>query len=169
VDGIEPTAYYLRGEESVLVSQEQISSLRKELRSIRKEYLASPLGIATLNIDSVSNKNLVEGSFPTRKCYVERCEVTIDPGGNVVACPFFQSFRFGNLLEESFENIWWGERHEYFNAHLKNRGLKMCHHCILSIQRNHSLSMRIKRICLSRLRGAYRRVVHLMSNYNGVD
>ena len=164
VDGIEPTAYYLRGEESVLVSQEQVSSLRRKLKSIRKEYLTSPFGITTLNIDSVSNKNLVEGSFPIRKCYVERCEVTIDPGGNVVACPFFQSFRYGNILDDRFEGIWWGERHKYFNAHLKNRGLKMCHHCILNIQRNHSFPRRLQRIYLWRLRGIQRKLARLMAN-----
>lgn len=161
VNGIEPTAYYLRGEESVLVSKEQVGSLRKKLKSIRKEYLASPFGVTTLNIDSVSNKNLVEGSFPARKCYVERCEVTIDPGGNVVACPFFHSFRYANILEDSFEGIWWGERHTYFHAHLKDDGLAMCRHCIFNIQRNHSFFTRLRRIYLTRIRGVRGKLARL--------
>jgi radical SAM protein with 4Fe4S-binding SPASM domain len=152
VDGIEPTAYYLRGDESVLVTREQIGSLREKLRSLRKEYLAGPFGVTTLNIDTVSDDNLVAGSFPSKKCYVERCEVTIDPGGNVVACPFFHSFHLGNILENDFQDIWWGERHTYFHEHLKNEGLAMCRHCIFNIQRNHTFFTRLRRICLTSIR-----------------
>lgn len=164
VDGLEPTPYYLREDESVLVSPPQASLLKKKLVSIRREHRLSDIGVTTLNIDCLSREHLVEGYLPKSKCYTERSEVTIDPGGNVVACPFFHSFKFGNVLEQPFESIWWGERHALFHRHLENKGLAMCRHCILNVQRNHSFPTRLQRIYSRRLRGMQRKLARLTAS-----
>ena len=111
----------------------------------------------------LSERNMAEGVVPAGKCYSERCEVTVDPGGNVVACPFFHSVKFGNLLEGDFENIWFGESHRRFHRRLRTEGLPMCRHCILSVERNHSFPTRLKRIYLTRSRGLQRKMADLIS------
>ncbi len=163
VDGIEPTPYYLRDGSSVLISKQQARVLKAKLRKIRREYRLSEFGINTLNIDCLSKQNLTDGSVPQRNCYTERCEVTVDPGGNVVACPFFHSFRFGNMLEDSFVDTWYGERRQRFHRYLKENGLPMCRHCILSVQRNHSFLTRLKRIYLMRSRALGSKLARVVS------
>jgi len=34
-----------------------------------------------------------------------RTEVTVDPFGNIVACPFINTYVLGNILEDDFSNI----------------------------------------------------------------
>lgn len=159
VDGLEPTPYFLAEGESALLSPAQAKLLKEKLAAIRRQYLSSSFGITTLNIDCLSQRHMVTGCVPKGKCYTERCEVTVDPGGNVVACPFFHSFRYGNLLEDRFEDIWWGELHERFHSRLRAEGLPMCRRCILSIQRNHSFPVRLERIYLNRSRALRRKLV----------
>jgi radical SAM protein with 4Fe4S-binding SPASM domain len=168
VDDVEPTLYYMKDQESSLVSPQQASLVKEKLERIRKQYLTSSLAVTTLNVDALSELHLVEGNVPHNSCYTERCEITVDPVGNVVACPFFHSYRLGNLLKDEFETIWWGERHQRFHMQVKDQGLPMCRHCILSVQRNHSFPARLKRICKSRAEGIQKKLAS-RSRPNGYD
>jgi MoaA/NifB/PqqE/SkfB family radical SAM enzyme len=157
IDGIRPTPYYLRDGESVLVSPAQAVTVKRKLQEIISKYFGSAFRIGTMNIDFLSEEDMITGSVPKRKCYMERCQVTVDPAGNVVACPFFHSIKFGNLLKQDFQKLWRSDRHTYFHRYLKEKGLPMCHHCIPSIQRNHPFSERLERIYMVRVRAAQRR------------
>lgn len=155
--GLEPTPYFLKDGESVLVSPAQAVMLKRKLREISQKYLSSSFRVGTTNIDCLSEDNLITGSVPRHKCYTERCEVTVDPAGNIVPCPFFHSVKYGNLLQENFGSLWWSNKHEDFHRHLSEKGLPMCRHCIPSVQRSQSFSNRLERIYQARVRAAQRK------------
>jgi len=159
VDGFSPTPYFLRDGESVLISPAQAVILKKKLRAIHRKHTSTGFTVSSVNIDCLSEDDLITGSVPRHKCYTERCEVVVDPGGNVVACPFFHTYKLGNLFEEDFKKIWWSKKHESFHRHLREKGLPMCRHCIPSVQRSHSFSDRLERIYTVRLRAAQRKLL----------
>ncbi len=158
VDGLRPTPYFLKDEESVLVSPEQAMLLKQNIKEIRDKYSASSFRVGSENIDCLSVNDLVAGSVPQGRCYTERCEVTVDPAGNVVACPFFHSLKYGNLLQNSFSKVWLDRRHKRFHQCLVKNGLAMCRHCIPSVQRSQSFSERLERIYTARMRSAKRKL-----------
>lgn len=145
IDGLKPTPYYVRQDESVLLSKEQAGILKEKLRKIKDHYLNKDLDILTINIDTLTEKNLYNGTILNKKCYVERTEVSIDPYGNVVACPFINNYFLGNILEEDFSKIWNNAAHLKFRHYQNSGKIALCNHCILGVQRNHSFSMALKR------------------------
>jgi MoaA/NifB/PqqE/SkfB family radical SAM enzyme len=149
---VTPEPHYLKQEESILVTRDQAIKVKQDLRSIRKKYRNSSIKITTLNIDSMSIRNLHEGSIPHDKCYIERCETTIDPYGNLVACPFITNFKFGNILDAPFHDVWNGNRHKLFRQAQNSQRLPMCGSCILGVQWNHGIFKTVHRIYLSRFK-----------------
>jgi len=161
IDNLRPTPYFLRDGESVLISPAQAVLLKRKLREIIRKYAAPSFRIGTSNIDCLSEDNLITGSVPKHKCYTERCEVTVDPEGNVVACPFFHSIKYGNLLRDNFSEVWCGQKHEQFHRRLNGKGLLMCRHCIPSVQRSQSFSNRLERIYMSRVQAVQQKFTSL--------
>jgi radical SAM protein with 4Fe4S-binding SPASM domain len=153
IDGLRPDTYYLKGNGSSLITSEQVKLFRKELKEVKKKYSRKDFGITTINSDVLADQNLVNGTVPVNKCYMERREVTVDPYGNVVACPFFNNYYLGNLLQQDFEAIWNGEKHKRFRSYQKSGRLEICKHCILSVQRNHSFTTGLRRIYKTRIEG----------------
>lgn len=150
IDGLRPNPYYVRGEESVLINKEQAILLKKKLKEIRKKY-KNALTIKTINIDTLSVDNLSRGIFPISKCYVERREITIDPFGNVIICPFISNYIMGNLLIDDFDTIWNNQAHKIFRSYQNSEQIEICDHCILSVQRSHSFTTALRRILIDRV------------------
>lgn len=152
VNGLRPEPYYVRHGESVLLDREGARGLKKTLRRIRLLHSRDGIGITTVNIDVLSQRDLYEGTIPSVKCYQERNEVTMDPYGNIVACPFINNYVLGNVLREDFRQIWNNAKHRTLRR-LQNAGkVEICRHCILSAQRNPCFATRLKRIYLGRIR-----------------
>jgi MoaA/NifB/PqqE/SkfB family radical SAM enzyme len=145
IDGIEPTPFYVKQDDSVLLNREEAVSLRKTLTGIRKKYQGNRLTVVTINIDTLSLEDLHLGTIPNRKCYVERTEVTIDPYGNLVACPIINNYIFGNVVNERFDRIWNNGLHQRFRQNQISGKIALCEHCILGVQRNHSFLAALKR------------------------
>lgn len=145
IDGLRPTPFYVRQRESVLLSKNQAVELKYELQRIKHRCANTQLSVTTANIDTLSVENLYEGTIPNSRCYVLRTEVIIDPYGNVVACPVFNNFSFGNVVEQDFGIIWNNSKHKDFRKHRDSRRIYLCKHCILGVQRNHSLLTAWKR------------------------
>ena len=152
VDGLVPAPYYVQqGGESILVDEEGARQLKNALRRIRREYAGASIGIRSVNIEVLSEKNLFRGTIPHDKCYVERLEVTVDPYGNVVDCPFINNYELGNLVREDLDDVWNNARHRRFREHQNAGDLQMCRHCILGVERNPGLWTSLKRVHLTRL------------------
>ena len=150
--GITPDAQYVRQGSSILASKEQALQIKESLKKIKKEYQAAPIFVLTINIDSLSLNNLYRGTIPHKKCYVERNEVTVDPYGNIVICPFITNYILGNLVDEPFEKIWNNEKHRIFRKAQNSGYLPMCRTCILGVQRNPGFLKSLQRSYLMRIK-----------------
>jgi radical SAM protein with 4Fe4S-binding SPASM domain len=98
------------------------------------------------NIENLSVDDLANGTVPFRKCYVERTEVTVDPYGNIVACPFVNNYVLGNIFQGDFQGIWRGASHRQFQRYQNGKKIGICTRCILSVQRSHDFNERLRRI-----------------------
>ena len=147
IDGLKPTPMFVQQNgQSILASKEQAKVIKRKLKEVRRKYRRyASFDVDTMNIDDLSEKQLYQGTIPHKKCYVERVEVTIDPYGYIVSCPIIHNYRYGNLLEDDFKDIWNNERHQRFRQ-LQNCGeLPMCKHCILGVVRNPTFFRSLKR------------------------
>ena len=151
IDGLKPAPYYIKQNESVLVDKSQARLLKRNLKNIKKKYSASDISISTVNIDVLSEENLYKGTIPHKKCYVERTEVTVDPAGNIVICPFVNNYIIGNLLKTPFAELWNNPLHLKFRNCQNSGSLEMCDHCILGVQRNPGVLMSLKRQYFTRI------------------
>lgn len=147
--GMVPNAHYIRQNDSILANEHEAAIIKNSLARIKKKYKNKPIFVQTINIDSLSLKNIYKGTIPHKKCYVERIEVTVDPYGNIVICPFITNYILGNLLDQSFEEIWNNDKHKYFRKAQNNGRLPMCRSCILGVQRNPSFMKSMHRIYLA--------------------
>ena len=136
IDGVAPEPYYARQGESLLLSADQAMRLKRDLEHLRRNGPNDRIEIVTRNIDFLTVAGLVSGQPGLRRCYVCRTQVTIDPFGNVLACPFFHKYHLGNITNRSLHEIWNDEPHRRF-VRLQGAGrLPMCHYCILTVVRN---------------------------------
>lgn len=157
IDGLKPAPYFIRQDESILVDQSGAKLLKESLRQIKEKYMNEGIKISTINIDTLTERNLYEGTIPHSKCYTERNEVTVDPTGNLIICPFINNYIIGNILNSPFHEVWNNHKHKRFRE-LQNKGcIEMCEHCILGVQRNPGILMSLKRIYLTRLNGYLKR------------
>ncbi len=145
IDDLTPTPFYIRQKESLLLNKDQAVALKSELQRIKRSFANSALSVNSVNIDTLSVENLCNGTIPNKRCYVERTEVTVDPYGNVIACPVVNNYIYGNLLERKLSDVWNNKRHRIFRKHQNSGRINLCEHCILGVQRNHSLLMAWKR------------------------
>lgn len=145
IDGLTPTPFYVREGESVLLDKDQAIELKRVVQEIKRRYAKTKLSVSTVNIDALSVRDLYEGTIPNKKCYVVRTEVTVDPYGNVVACPIINNYVFGNVVEQDFGDIWNNSKHKHFRRYRDSGRICLCRHCILGVQRNRSLLASWKR------------------------
>jgi MoaA/NifB/PqqE/SkfB family radical SAM enzyme len=154
INGIRPEPNYIKGEESVLLNRQEAELLKRTISKIKRDYSHQSINIVTINIDMLSIKNLHQGTIPRGKCHVERTEVTVDPSGNVVVCPFITNYELGSLVSGSFGDIWNNVAHKMFRRHQNRGGLEMCAHCILGVQRNPGIVHSLQRIYFNRIQPA---------------
>jgi len=151
INGLKPSPYIVKQDETVLVDQQSAHLVKESLRKIKEKYQKEPIRIVTVNIDVLSERHLYDGTIPHGKCYVERNEVTVDPYGNIVACPFINNYVMGNLVSSSFGEIWNKDKHQVFRKYQNGGKLAMCPHCILGVQRNPGLLTSLRRIYFQRI------------------
>ena len=146
IDGIKPTPYYMKQEDSVLLNKEEAIRLKNTLWMIRKKFVNTGMGIVTVNIDTLPINDICRGTINNKKCYMLKTEVTVDPYGNVVPCMCVNNYFFGNLVESDFQEIWNNAKHSRFIEQQRTGKLALCKHCIYGVQRNHPFYVSLKRI-----------------------
>ncbi len=152
VDGIQPDPYYLKQGSSLLLSYSEAKKLKRVVRKVTRLYRNTGMVIYSLNIDTLSIKDLANGTVPMKKCYIERNEVTVDPYGNVIVCPFFSNYILGNLMENSLKKIWNSEKHLRFREKQNSGDLEICRHCIMMVERCYGIRKGLERIYYKRIR-----------------
>jgi MoaA/NifB/PqqE/SkfB family radical SAM enzyme len=139
IDGVAPEPYYVPQKESLLLSLEQAQRLKRNLQEIREHGPNERINVVTRNIDFLTVAELVSGQPRLPRCYVCRIQLTIDPFGNVLPCPFFDKYHLGNIVRQPIQDIWNNDRHRRF-VRLQSAGsLPMCRYCILGVERNVTL------------------------------
>ncbi len=151
IDGLEPSPYFVKQGDTVLCDKVGARVLKEKLTKLKYKYADSSLTISTVNIDTISEENLYKGVLPCGKCYTERIEVTVDPSGNIIICPFINNYILGSLVNSSFDEVWNNTLHKKFRKIQNNGELEMCSHCILTPQRNRGILTSLKRIYLTRI------------------
>jgi radical SAM protein with 4Fe4S-binding SPASM domain len=98
----------------------------------------------TENIDKLTIKNMVKGRFDNKKCYIIRFKVSIDPSGFVLGCPFYDSWKMGNIQQQHLRHIWRNMKHRRFIKAFQDGRFPFCNYCILGVQRNPTLFQGIR-------------------------
>jgi len=147
IDGLKPAPFYIKSGESILVDGQGAQVVKQKIREIKQKYKnCRDIDIVTINIDGRSMESLYTGLIPHDKCYCERIETTVDPYGNLVACPFINNYVYGNLSNNSFDAVWNNKKHKIFRRHQNNGQIDMCKNCILGVQRNPGILKSMERI-----------------------
>jgi Fe-coproporphyrin III synthase len=141
INGAPPAPIYLQQDQSCLITPQQVPLLRRQLAAARAlrgrpTTAGKPFEVVTINIDMLTDQNLVAGTVPHRRCFMERATTIIDPYGNIVPCLFFDNFSVGNVLDGSLEQSWETPRRSAFREHRQEGKLVLCRHCIMSVIRN---------------------------------
>lgn len=152
VSDVHPDPYFMKQGPSALLDARQSRELKAKVKKIKKAYKNSRMEIYTPNIDTLSCRNLHEGTVPDRKCHMERNEVTVDPYGNVIVCPFFSKYPLGNLLRDPLDLIWNNQKHLRFRQKQNSGQMEICRHCIMSVERSYGLRRGLERIFYKRIR-----------------
>jgi len=74
--------------------------------------------------------NNLNETFGAKDCYTIYFKTYLMPNGDVTPCPDFPDYIAGNLLQDSFADIWNGEKYRHFRRSLKTNGLlPICSRC----------------------------------------
>lgn len=158
INGIKPTPFYIKQGDSVLLSKQDAKKLKNTLWKIRKRFANTNLYIQTVNIDTLSLKDIYQGTIDNNKCYIIRTNVDIDPYGNVSPCICYNNYFLGNLTKSHFEDVWTNTKLRQFIEQQKKCKLDICKHCIMGVQRNHSFYVSLKRIYYTSIQNWYLRL-----------
>jgi len=138
--GTKPTPYFIKaGEETILVNEEEAYLIKKKTEMMKKQAEGMKVRLYTENIDKLTVENMVKGRFNNKRCYIMRFKVTVDPSGFILACPFYDGWKIGNVQEQHLRDIWKNEKHKKFIKAFKQGRFQFCNYCILGVQRNPTL------------------------------
>lgn len=136
IEGVAPEPFYLPQDSSLLLNREQARLLKRKLKSIKKMLGTMKVHITTRNIDILTIENLEKGTFPNRRCNVCRYLITVDPYGNIIPCPFFNTYSLGNISQNQIDDIWRNARHRNFIKYVDDGRIELCKYCVLGVERN---------------------------------
>ncbi|GFN33014.1 radical SAM/SPASM domain-containing protein [Paenibacillus xylaniclasticus] len=71
----------------------------------------------------------IDNVFGRSKCVAPWHELIIRRTGDVYPCVDLPDYKLGNIYQDSFEQIWEGERAVRFRDYLRNDNLMMCNRC----------------------------------------
>jgi radical SAM protein with 4Fe4S-binding SPASM domain len=110
---------------SLLLVESQIHILREQLKLIQ----TSGFKASTAWISNLQNDNLIQGTFPVRRCYHVRTNMTIDPYGNVSPCAHLNEYIIGNVRESSLLEIWRNDKYDLLRKLLSRQLFPICLNC----------------------------------------
>ncbi|TYP72393.1 radical SAM/SPASM domain-containing protein [Paenibacillus methanolicus] len=71
----------------------------------------------------------IENVFERSKCVAPWHEMVIRRTGDVYPCVDLPDYKYGNIYENSFQDMWEGERATAFRDYLRDDNLLMCNRC----------------------------------------
>lgn len=132
IDGYMPDPYYTPFEStSHLFNMDELREFKQSIKEIKKSK--SKLFINFAGIDMLKDDAFTKGICDYKKCHVATMFLTINPNGDVVPCPFYNSYVIGNLLKNDLEDIWGNEKHRRFIKLQQAKQIQICQNCNLPI------------------------------------
>ncbi len=142
IEGVKPFPYYTRSDSQFLLDMSSAKLLKKKIREMKTKWKADSAvrnRFSTSQIDILKLNNLVRGESFKGRCYLCRFLVVIDPYGNILPCPFFDSYSLGNIQRENLSRIWNNSKHAKFVRSRDKKKLEICKYCALDVGKNVSL------------------------------
>lgn len=103
---------YLPHQRSLHLNNEEVLALRRELNRLSPSLYTRIMG-------SMSDRDLIGGRLPAKRCFVTRDILFIDPFGNVFPCSNLDQYFLGGVRNESIKKIWNNEKHRLLKKALK--------------------------------------------------
>jgi radical SAM protein with 4Fe4S-binding SPASM domain len=113
---------YLPHDGTLHFTEEDLGILREELKKL-------PVNFYTKLMAYFKNVDLKTGLMPLKKCYFTRSFIMLDPYGNVFPCTNLDSYKMGNVRNQSLSAIWKGEKYEGLRGKLSQGLLPLCAYC----------------------------------------
>ncbi|MBW1678715.1 MAG: radical SAM protein, partial [Deltaproteobacteria bacterium] len=149
LDGLRPNPYFVAQNFPLTLNREQAILFKQKLAWIKKLLKPKNIRVFSGNIDLLTIENLVGGIFPYEKCYFCRSHIAVDPYGNIVACPNFMNYSYGNIKNEHLRSIWNNEKHRVFRRFQEGKKLDICNYCNQNLQINSSFIESMRKIYYS--------------------
>jgi radical SAM protein with 4Fe4S-binding SPASM domain len=103
------------------------------VRVFRSQFAALPETknvVAVVNpISNLSDKSLLTGEFPVKRCMPVNYAIVIQPDGEATVCSQITGYSLGNVRESSIEQIWRGEARRQLRERLSRRMFPVCRNC----------------------------------------
>jgi len=132
IDGITPEPNYASSDEqSHLFGKEELEELRKDINKIKSINYKTYIDFRPLIV--AKDKSFLYGDYDFRKCHIATTLITVTPNGDVTPCPFYPSYKIGNLLSHNLNGIWGNSRHKKFIRLQQNKQISICKNCNLRI------------------------------------
>jgi len=110
----------------------QANLVRRRLAEQKKNTLFLPPTFSEQNLAAYFSADWGEMTDKYSKCPVPWAGADITAAGDVAPCHVFYDLTMGNVHEQSFTDIWNGERYNKFRDHIANSGLmSICHGCCI--------------------------------------
>lgn len=110
----------------------QVNKVYKTLESLGKKILLLPPTFSRENLSAYLKADWDKMGDRYHSCLVPWYSVDITASGDLAPCHVYYDLTMGNLHEQSFEEIWNGDRYQKFREYmLQNKFMSICPGCCI--------------------------------------
>ena len=110
----------------------QVKKVRKRLSALGKSILLLPPTFSRENLSAYLKADWNSMTDQYRSCLVPWFGVDITATGDLAPCHVYYDLVIGNLYEQSFEEIWNGDKYQRFREYmLQNKFMSICPGCCI--------------------------------------
>ena len=110
----------------------QVNKVHEKLELLGKEVILLPPTISQENLSAYLKADWNRMKDRYYSCLVPWYSVEITASGEVAPCHIFYDLTLGNLHEQSFEEIWNGDKYQKFREYiLQNKFISVCAGCCI--------------------------------------
>jgi radical SAM protein with 4Fe4S-binding SPASM domain len=110
----------------------QVKKVHKYLESLGKKVLLLPPTFSQENLSAYLKADWDKMTDKYHSCLVPWYSVDITASGDLAPCHVYYDLIMGNLHEQSFEEIWNGDRYQKFRKYLlQNKFMSICPGCCI--------------------------------------
>lgn len=110
----------------------QVEQVKEHYDGLRKNVILLPPTFSEKNLCAYLGADWGNMTNTYSKCPVPWNGVDITASGDLAPCHVFYDLVLGNLHDQSFEEVWNGERYQSFRVYMEKNGLmSACHGCCI--------------------------------------